>query len=163
MRADRSAKAPSCRKRVMLRSSRANVLPRARLIWSAMLDPRIYRMGLVPVVLAVIVLAFSLGSQPGPLSTTLAPDAYSGSNAYATMTALAKQFPRRLPGSRADRQLAGFVARQLGPRGYQFAVSTHSFRGATVDGPRTLRNVIGTRAGQQNGSIVIVATRDALG
>ena len=54
-----------------------------------MLDPRIYRMGLIPVVLAVIVLAFSLGDQPAPLTTTLAPDAYSGQNAYATMSTLA--------------------------------------------------------------------------
>jgi hypothetical protein len=126
-----------------------------------MLDPRIYRMGLVPVVLAVFVLAFSLSNQPGPLSTTLAPAAYSGANAYATMTALAKQFPHRAPGSRADGQLAGYVAREL--QGYQFSVSTDSFRAATVNGRRTLENVIATRAGQQNGSIVVVAHRDALG
>ena len=42
-----------------------------------MLDPRIYRMGLTAVLLAVIVLAFSLGDQPGPQGTTLAPQAFN--------------------------------------------------------------------------------------
>jgi hypothetical protein len=128
-----------------------------------MLDPRIYRMGLIPVVLAVIVLAFSLGDQPAPLTTTLAPDAYSGQNAYATMNTLAKRFPRRAAGSDADSRLASYLANQLGPHGYQFSVSITSFRGVTPYGSRTLENVIATRAGQQNGSIVLVAPRDAIG
>lgn len=118
-------------------------------------------MGLVPVVLAVFVLAFSVSNQPGPLSSTLAPEAYSGANAYATMTTLAKEFPRRAPGSTADQELATHVASQLAK--YQFSVSTQSFRAATADGRRTLQNVIATRAGQQNGTIVVVAHRDALG
>jgi hypothetical protein len=126
-----------------------------------MLDPRIYRMGLVPVVLAVIVLAFSLGDQPAPLTTTLAPDAYNGPHAYTTMNSLAQQFPRRAPGSSADSRLAGYLANQL--HGYQFSVSTTSFRGVTPHGSRTLENVVATRAGQQNGSIVVVAPRDAVG
>jgi hypothetical protein len=128
-----------------------------------MLDPRIYRMGLVPAVVALIVLAFSLGSEAGPLSTTFAPDAYSGTNAYNTMTQLASQFPRRPAGSPADQRLAQYVAQQLGPHGYQFAVSTDTFRRVTGNSPRTLENVVATRAGQQNGSIVVVAARDATG
>jgi len=126
-----------------------------------MLDPRIYRMGMVPVLLAVIVLAFSLNDQQGPLGTNLAPDAYSGANAFSTMKALAKSYPDRRPGSLADHQAAAYVARQL--RGDGLAVSTSSFRGRTVDGTRTLENVVGVRAGQENGSIVVVADRDALG
>ncbi len=126
-----------------------------------MLDPRIYRMGLVPVVLAVIVLAFSLTNQPAALTTSLAPDAYSGSGAYATMTSLAAQFPRRAPGSVADRRLGRLVAAQL--RSDQFSVSTDTFSGITAVGARRLENVIGVRAGQQNGSIVVVAPRDSLG
>jgi hypothetical protein len=126
-----------------------------------MLDPRIYRMGLVPVVLAVIVLAFSLTNQSGPLTTALAPGAYSGSNATANLTTLAHQFPRRPPGSLADRQLAAYVAGQLGDDG--FNVSTNAFRGVTPSGSRRLENVVGVRAGQENGSIVVVAGRDAAG
>ena len=125
-----------------------------------MLDPRIYRTGLVLVVLAVIVLAFSLDNQQAPLGTNLAPDAYGGGYAYATMKTLANSYPDRRPGSAGDNLLAGYVARQL--YGDGFTVSTDSFRGRTVDGTRTLRNVVGIRAGQVNGSIVVVAHRDAL-
>jgi hypothetical protein len=125
-----------------------------------MLDPRIYRTGLVLVVLAVIVLAFSLDNQQAPLGTNLAPDAYGGGYAYATMKTLANSYPDRRPGSAGDNLLAGYVARQLHSDG--FTVSTDSFRGRTVDGTRTLRNVVGIRAGQVNGSIVVVAHRDAL-
>ena len=40
-----------------------------------MLDARIYRAALVPVLLAVIVCAFSLQDRPTAVTTTLAPDA----------------------------------------------------------------------------------------
>ena len=108
----------------------------------------------------MIVLAFSLDNQQAPLATNLAPDAYGGGYAYATMKTLAHSYPDRRPGSAGDNLLAGYVARQLHSDG--FTVSTDSFRGRTVDGTRTLRNVVGIRAGQVNGSIVVVAHRDAL-
>src|SRR5438105_12689295 len=104
-----------------------------------MLDPRIYRMGLLPVVLAVIVLAFSLGNQQSALGTNLAPDAYSGSHAYSQLQAMASHYPSRRPGSVGDEALASYVAGQL--RGAGFSVSTDSFRGRTVDGTRALENV----------------------
>jgi hypothetical protein len=125
-----------------------------------MLDPRIYRMCLAPVVLAVILLAFSLENQQGALSSNLAPDAYSGGYANATMNALAKSYPDRRPGSEGDNHLARYVAGQLKADGFE--VSTDAFRGRTVDGPRTLENVVGVRAGLGTGSIVLVAHRDAL-
>jgi hypothetical protein len=126
-----------------------------------MLDPRIYRMGLVPVLVAVVVFAFSLTGQPPALTSSLAPGAYSGAGAYATMVALARAFPRRAPGSPGDRRLAGLVAQRL--RAAQFSVSTSRFVGATPEGTRSLENVIGMRAGQDNGAIVVLAPRDALG
>ncbi len=125
-----------------------------------MLDLRIYRMALVPVVLAVIVLAFSLGNQQGALSTNLAPDAYVGSNAMATMNRLAHQYPSRRPGSAGDRGVAGYVASQLAQ--YGFSVSRYEFSSSTVDGSRLLENVVGTRAGLIPGTIAIVTSRDSL-
>jgi hypothetical protein len=125
-----------------------------------MLDPRIYRTALLPVVLAVIVLAFSLSDQQGPMGTNLAPDAYSGQNAYTTMHRLATQYPNRRPGSIGDDALASEVAAQL--RANHFHVSTDVFRGKTAIGTRTLENVVAVRAGLGNGSIVIVAHRDSL-
>src|SRR5947209_1263145 len=125
-----------------------------------MLDPRIYRMGLIPVVLAVIVLAFSLGNQQGALTTNLAPDAYQGASAYATMHSLSGQYPQRRPGSFGDDGLASYVAGQL--KRYGFDTTTEAFSARTADGKRTIENVTGVRAGLGSGSIVVVAPRDAL-
>ncbi len=125
-----------------------------------MLDPRIYRMGLVPVVLAVIVLAFSLGNQQGALTTNLAPDAFVGANAYGTMNSLTRQYPERRPGSFGDDGLASYVAGQLRHNG--FVTTTSAFTARTADGRRTVESVTGMRAGLGSGSIVVLSHRDAL-
>ncbi|HSC04799.1 MAG TPA: M28 family peptidase [Solirubrobacteraceae bacterium] len=125
-----------------------------------MLDPRIYRTGLMVVVVTVIVVAFSLGNQASPLSTTLVPDAFDGDAAYATMQSLASQYPDRPPGSEADGKIADFVAGTLSHAG--FLVQRSEFQAQTVDGTRTLENVVGTLAGTSPGTIVVVAHRDAV-
>src|SRR5437879_5640202 len=104
-----------------------------------MLDPRIYRMGIVPVILAVVVLAFSLEDQRGALRTNVVPDAFNGTHAYSTMRELASRYPDRRPGSAGDRQLAAQVGGRL--RRYGFRVSADVFRAPTPDGTRTLENV----------------------
>jgi hypothetical protein len=126
-----------------------------------MLDPRIYRMGIVPVLLAVIILAFSIEDQSGALHSNVVPDAFNGTHAYDTMKTLAGRYPDRQAGSPGDRQLAGFVDATL--RRYGFHVSTDVFQAPTVHGQRPLENVTGYRAGGGNGSIVIVSHRDAAG
>jgi hypothetical protein len=126
-----------------------------------MLDPRIYRTGLVVVLLAVIVLAFSLYDQQGPLGTTLAPDAFNGQNAFTTMTSLAAGYPNRRPGSPGDDDVAAYVANAF--TGNKLIVSRDTFTARTVDGTRTLETVTGTLPGLSDGSIVVVAHRDALG
>src|SRR5690349_6821468 len=67
-----------------------------------MLDPRIYRAALVPVLLAAIVCAFSLQDQPSPRATTLAPDAFSGARAERRLDDLARAFPVRRAGDAGD-------------------------------------------------------------
>jgi hypothetical protein len=126
-----------------------------------MLDPRIYRTALAPIVLAVILLAFSLSDQQGPLTTTLSPQAFSGPSAASTLKRLTNAYPDRRSGSVGDGELAGYVGQQLSRSG--FSVSTDSFTGRTADGTTTLQNVTGVRAGQENGSIVVVADRSADG
>src|SRR3954453_10345805 len=106
-----------------------------------MLDPRIYRMGIVPVLLAVIVLGFSLEDQPGALRTNIVPDAFNGTRAYATMKSLADRYPSRASGSSADGNLANHVGNRLRRDG--FRVSSDVFQGPTPAGTRTLQNVIG--------------------
>lgn len=125
-----------------------------------MLDPRIYRTGLIVVALAAIVLAFSLNNQQAALTTTLAPEAFNGQAADATMMKLAALHPDRRPGSAGDTAVAGDVAGQLRADG--FAVSSHTFSGRTIDGRRRLTLVTGTLAGLSSASIVVVAHRDAL-
>jgi hypothetical protein len=125
-----------------------------------MLNPRIYRMALVPVVLGVIVFAFSLGDQQSALSTNIVPDAFSASNAFRTMGSLATDYPKRHPGTLADNRLAGRVYAAL--KHDKFRVVTDTSTASTADGSRTIQNVFGIRAGAHNGSIVIVSHRDAL-
>jgi Peptidase family M28 len=124
-----------------------------------MLDPRIYRTGLIVVAVAVIVVAFSLGSQPSPLTANLVPDAFNGGTAYATMGSLAKQFPSRRPGSDGDNHIADDVATAFSTDGLQVQRST--FNAQTIDGSRTIQTVTGTLAGLTPGAIVIVAHRDS--
>jgi hypothetical protein len=125
-----------------------------------MLDPRIYRTGLMVVVVAVIVVAFSLANQATPMSATLVPDAFDGASAYATMQNLAAQYPARPPGSNADNQLADYVAGSLSHDG--FLVNRTNFTAQSVDGPRTVQTVTGTLAGTNPGTIVVVAHRDSV-
>jgi hypothetical protein len=126
-----------------------------------MLDPRIYRTGLGVVVLAVIVLAFSLDNQQGALSTNLAPDAFNGQNVTSSLNSMAAVYPQRRPGSAGDDALASAIKQQF--QKDSLVVSDTTFTGRTIDGTKTLRTVTGTLAGSSSGDIVIVTNRDAVG
>ncbi|HEX7609093.1 MAG TPA: M28 family peptidase [Solirubrobacteraceae bacterium] len=127
-----------------------------------MLNARLYRAALVPFLFALAIAAFSLGTRPLPLSSTLAPDAFEGRRAFAEMQALAARYPDRRPGSAGDQALAEHVAATLRGLGGGFSVHLQHVEGQTIDGERTLTNVIAQRPGSTNASpIVIVAHRDA--
>jgi hypothetical protein len=131
-----------------------------------MLNGRLYRAALVPFLLALAVASFSLGARPGALSSTLAPDAFEGAPAFAELQRLAARFPDRRPGSTSDQELAAYVARTLeglgGTGGGGFSVRTHRFDGQTIDGERSLTNVVAERPGSTSATpILIVAHRDA--
>jgi hypothetical protein len=125
-----------------------------------MLDPRIYRAGLVPALLAFIVGAFSIETAPRALTTTLPPDSFSGPRAAAELRDLAHRYPSRHPGGAGDDALGGRVRSTL--RGEGFRVHDLRFEGRTVLGERTLRDVVGVREGLSSRQIVVVAHRDAL-
>ena len=78
-----------------------------------MLDSRVYRAAFIPVVLAIVVAAFALAERPRPIGTTLAPDAFDGRRAFATLSELSRTFPRSRPGSAGDDALASRVERDL--------------------------------------------------
>jgi hypothetical protein len=127
-----------------------------------MLDPRIYRAALLPVLLALIVGAFSLSDRPRPIGTTLQPDAFSKTRAMADLDDLSRRFPARRPGDSGDAAMATRLAATFrAMRSYQ--VSTPSFEGETADGMRQLTTVIARQVGQPGPGLVIVAHRDALG
>jgi hypothetical protein len=133
-----------------------------------MFEWRIYRAGLVPVVLAVVVVAFSLTNPPRPLVGTLAPDAFDGARAFGTLQDLVARYPSRRPGSAGDFALARVVRQSLGARAGSgrpspYAVTEHRFRAQTIDGDRELMTVIGRRVGSSSRQIVVLAHRDAAG
>jgi len=125
-----------------------------------MVDPRIYRALVVLIAFAVIVFGFSLQSQPGGVSTTLAPGQFFGST-YDTAMGLAKAYANRTPGSPSDNALAQHVEAELkGITGFQ--VSTQEFTADTASGQQVLTNISATRAGLGGGEIVVVAHRDSV-
>src|SRR6476660_2356616 len=110
-----------------------------------MLNARLYRAALVPLVLALAIAAFSLGSRPAPRSSTLAPDAFDGSRALADLHSLTAGYPNRRPGSAGDEALAAHFAASLralgGTAGGGFQVHVVHFGARTIDGKRTLADV----------------------
>jgi Peptidase family M28 len=127
-----------------------------------MLDPRIYRAALVPVLFALIVAAFSLSDRPRPIGTTLEPDAFSAVRATDDLDAWAGAFPQRRAGDSGDAALARRLAQVFRSMG-SYQVSTPTFRAETADGKRALTTVIARQVGQAGPGLVIVAHRDALG
>src|SRR5260370_6736923 len=96
-----------------------------------MLNGRLYRAALVPVVCALAIAAFSLMSRPRPLTARLAPDAFQGSSALAQLKSLAAAYPDRRPGSIGDERLAGRIVHDLeglgGTAGGGFSVQRSRF------------------------------------
>jgi hypothetical protein len=128
-----------------------------------MLNPRIYRGAFLPVILAVVALAFSFQNEPGPLGTTLAPAAFNDGAAFSDLSLLAGTYPDRRPGSVGDNSLAAHIAATLRSPPVHFSVRTSAFDAQTAAGSRRLQTVIGEQAGFSNARIVVIAHRDALG
>jgi Peptidase family M28 len=127
-----------------------------------MLDPRIYRAALIPVLFALIVGAFSLSDRPRPIGTTLEPDAFSAQRAETDLDAWAAAYPARRAGDSGDAALGARLATAFRAMG-SYQVSTPSFEAETADGKRRLTTVIARQVGQPGPGLVVVAHRDALG
>jgi hypothetical protein len=125
-----------------------------------MLEPRLYRVAFVPVLLALLVAAFSLQDRPRPIGTTQAPEAFDEIRADQTLEDLAHRFPVRRPGDAADTRLAGEIATRL-RQTVPGTVEEHHFKGDTIDGERDLIDVVATRPGVPGPPLVVVAHRDA--
>ncbi len=131
-----------------------------------MLNGRLYRAAFLPFLLALALAAFSLGGRPPALTSTLAPDAFQGTRAFAELRSLLVNYPRRRPGSGADERMARAIAASLralgGTAGGGFTVHVRHLEGQTIDGEKGLTTVIAERPGSTSESpILIVAHRDA--
>ena len=131
-----------------------------------MLNGRLYRAAFLPFLIALGVAAFSLGSRPLPLVSSLTPEAFEGQRAFAELRNLAARYPDRRPGSAADDALAAHVARTIegfsSVAGAGFKVRTVQVEGQTIEGEKPLRTVIAQRPGSTaEAPVVIVAHRDA--
>ncbi len=130
------------------------------------LNWRLYRLCLAPVVVALLICAFSLSTPPAPLSSTLAPEAFEGARAFAQLREMAAIAPDRRPGSRGDARLLRYLTAQLrafgapASGGYEVAVS--DVPGETVWGSRSEPLLIARRAGSgSQAPIVLIAARDS--
>ncbi len=131
-----------------------------------MLNGRLYRAAFVPFLIALGVAAFSLGSRPLPLLSSLTPEAFEGQRAFAELRTLAARYPDRRPGSAGDDALAAHIAHTIegfsSVAGAGFKVRTVQVEGQTIEGERPLRTVIAQRPGSTaEAPVVIVAHRDA--
>jgi len=121
-----------------------------------MIEPRIYRAALLPVLLAVVLVMFSLENQPRPLAQGLAADAlFDGATGLAILRDIVAQAPDRRPGSAGNAAIAGRVAAEFRRSG--FSTTTDDFS----KGGHDLQNVIARRPGASRRQIVVMAARDA--
>lgn len=125
-----------------------------------MFDPRIYRAAFLPAVVAFVVMMFSLEPVPPALDTPVSTPTFDGVEAARIARAIDQLAPEPTPGSDADRAIAELVAERFSEiQGGQ--VSTQDFE-ATFEGEEVeLRNVLLNLPGNGEGTLLIVAGRDA--
>jgi hypothetical protein len=134
--------------------------PHASLNW------RIYRLCLAPVIAAVLIASFSLGSPAAPLSSNAVTEAFEGARAYSELSHMAQIAPNRRPGSSGDARLLSYLRSRLGSLGSSasggYALSVVRSSGQTTWGamPQTL--LIGHRSGAgTQAPIALIASRDS--
>lgn len=127
---------------------------------AGLLEPRLYRAAFSVVVLALVVLMFSIQQVPGPHPTSLAALEFDGARAVSSARSIASRFADRRAGTDGDHAAAAYVGTELSRRG--FNVVMDRFAGETAAGNRDLVNVVGERAGDVERQIVVIAHRDGL-
>lgn len=122
------------------------------------LDTRLVRVGLLVVVAALVVAGFSV-DRTGPLPAPTLPPRFDTLAARALAQELARDFPRRVPGSVGAEGAAGWIQDKLALYGLDTQVDSWQ---ADVPGlgSVTLRNVVTAVVGRSPETIVVVAHRD---
>lgn len=123
-----------------------------------LLAPRLYRAAFLPALLALIVVAFSLQEPTGPISPELSPPGFSAARAQQVAAQAVEHYGARQSGSVGDAQFAELVEARLKDVG--FGTSTKAFTATTLNGRRTLTNVVGVRPGPTDRRLLVIASRD---
>jgi hypothetical protein len=145
------------------------------------LDLRVYRAAFLPALVALFIAAFSLGDRPAPESSNLASSNFNAGRAFGaseppatnSLTELARRYPDRPAGGRADSEIADRVAEELGARLRDtrrpnagrpaFEVDRRLIDGQTAEGAGRLETVVGVRPGLSSRRVVVLAHRDGRG
>jgi hypothetical protein len=124
------------------------------------IDPRIYRAGFLPAIVAVVVIMFSVEPAPEPLPFPIPSASFEAGPAANTAREIARAAPERTPGSEGDRVAADLVAERFAAiEGGE--VSEQPFESSFDGDDVELRNVIVVLPGESERRIVVVAGRDS--
>jgi hypothetical protein len=124
-----------------------------------LIDVRIYRAALIPALLALVVVMFSLEERPQPLVSVLAPDAFDSEGASTTVRDLVRRFPDRHPGSEGNAQVAELVAGRF--ESLNLETDRDRFVSEVEGEDVTMSNVTGVLSGPSDRQLVVLAHRDA--
>jgi hypothetical protein len=128
------------------------------------IDPRIYRAAFLPVLVALIVLMFSVEPIPdalrGPEGSSIAASDFDERRASALARQIVEMAPERAPGSRGDDLTADLVEERFAGIGAG-KVSEQRFTGSFDGEDVEERNVAVTLPGTSERTIVFVAHRDS--
>jgi hypothetical protein len=120
------------------------------------IEPRIYRAGFLPALLALVLVAFSLVTAPKAVQQGLAADAlFEGTAAVSMVRDIAKTTPDRRAGRPGDAAVASRVKQAFLSHGFPTTIDRFDENGTR------LVNVVGRRPGNSSKQIVVMAARDA--
>ncbi len=122
------------------------------------IDTRLVRLGLLVVLGALLLAGFSI-DRPGRLPAPTLPPTFDAEAARQLTIELARDFPRRVPGSVGAQGAAVWMQQKLGLYGLEPTVDIWN-EDVPGLGPVTLRNVAAVVKGRSPEVIVIVAHRD---
>lgn len=126
-----------------------------------MLDLRIYRLAFVPVLIAVVVLMFSLDPAPPQLQGPVSTPAFEASSAARLARTITELAPDRTPGSAGDEASAKFVRERLsGVEGGELA--EQPFEMDVNDETVNTSNVVLTIPGASEQVLLVIAPRDTV-
>jgi hypothetical protein len=130
-----------------------------------LLDLRLYRLTLLPFLIGLVVVAFSLHAAPAPLASAQPAQTFDPGGAQSALSELSAFGAPVSAGSAVDDALARVLATRPPPQGLAapgFTVRVLHSTTQTRSGTRAVETVVATRAGPAGGAgIAVVADRSA--